>query len=172
MTALSSKQNKVLRRMAMLATAAGLAWSVAAQAQTQPFGQGFDGWSFTATKEKSGVVNCRATRKAGGREDILAYRNDNHTYISVKAEGRKGKWPKTIVRIPGKPPGQMEWKVDAGADGGRMWFIVDSSAISEIAAVGRFEWSLTDTEDSAIVNLGKRTADAWERVNQCFVKNT
>ena len=108
-------------------------------------------------------------RKVGGREDIIAMHNDSRTpYLSVKAEGRKGKWPGTIVRVPGKPP---EWKSPAEANGVRMWFPLEAGAINLIAAAGAYEWSLTDTEDTAKVNLGKRAADAWERVNICVTKN-
>jgi hypothetical protein len=160
----------------LLALAAGLASTTAAHAQSKPYGAGFDGWTFTVTTEKPGLINCRAIRKVGGREDIISMHNDSRTpYLSVKAEGRKGKWPGTIINIPGKYVpgqfGQFAWKSPAEANGVRMWFPLEAGAINLIAAAGAYEWSLTDTEDSAKVNLGKRAADAWERVNICVHKN-
>lgn len=159
------------RTLSLLVLAAGLASTAGAHAQVQPFGQGFDGWVFTATTEKPGVVNCRATRKVGGREDIIAMRNDHKPYLSVNAEGRKGKFPGTIVNIPGKPRNVYEWKVPGEANGIRMWFVMDPSMVSEIAAVGTYLFSLPDSEDTGTVPLGKRAADAWERVNQCVNAN-
>lgn len=117
------------------------------------------------------MVNCRATRKVGGREDIVAMRNDHKPYLSVKAEGRKGKWPGTIVNVPGKPRGVLEWQSPAEANGIRMWFPIEAGAVDQIAAAGAFEWSLTDTEDTAKVSLGRRAAEAWERVNRCVLAN-
>ena len=158
-----------------LALAAGLIAPLlapaAAQAQTKPFGAGFDGWEFTATREANGVVNCRAVRRAGGREDILAMRTDRHTYISMKGEGRKGKWPRSVVAVPGKPKGVADWSVTAEANGSRLWFVLDYGAVSDIANAGFFTWSLMDSEDDGKVNLGKRAGEAWERVNQCVNAN-
>jgi hypothetical protein len=142
-----------------------------AQAQTKPFGAGFDGWEFTATRESKTIVNCRAVRRAGGREDILAMRSDRHTYISINGEGRNGKWPKSVVAVPGKPKGVADWSVTAQANGARLWFLLDYGAVSDIANAGVFTWSLMDSEDDGKVNLGKRSADAWERVNQCVNAN-
>lgn len=155
-----------------LALGAGLLVPALAQAQTTPFGQGFDGWTFTATKEPNGVTACRATRKVGGREDIIGMRT-NHTkpYISFKADGRKGKWPNVIIAVPGKPRGVLEWTTPGEANGIRMWFPLEFGAMTEIAAAGAVEWALPNTEDTATVNLGKRAGEAFERVNQCVNAN-
>ena len=161
--------------LAGLALAAGLIAPLLApdlaQAQTKPFGAGFDGWIFTATREPSGLTNCRATRRVGGRDDILAMRTDRHTYISIMGEGRKGKWPRSVVAVPGKPKGVADWSVTAEANGARLWFPLDESAVSDIAAAGYFQWSLMDSEDDGKVNLGKRAGEAWERVHQCVNAN-
>lgn len=151
-----------------LALVAGLASLSAAQAQSRPYGPGFDGWTFTATVEKPGVVNCRATRKVGGREDILAMRNDMKPYLSIKGEGRRGRWPGTLVSIPGRP--QYQWRVTSEANGARMWFpMPDFGTVGDIAAAGVFEFHMPDSEDTGRIPLGKRAPDAWERVNQCAV---
>lgn len=146
-------------------------WTSAASAQTKPFGANLDGWSFTATTEKPGMVNCRAIRKAGGREDTMALRSNWQGYFSVKAEGRKGKWPKSIVNAPGQPRGRLEFETTAEANGGRMWFPLDKGVLDELANRGGFEWSLGDTEDSGKVVFGPKGGQIWERVNQCVLKN-
>ncbi|WP_127089430.1 hypothetical protein [Aquabacter cavernae] len=159
-------------RSAILVCAMGIASVASAHAQTKPFGPGFDGWSFTATTEKPGLVVCRATRTAGNREDILGMRNDLKPYFSVKAEGRKGKWPGTIINVPGKPRGVLEWTSTGEANGIRMWFPLPTSAVDRIVEAGAFEFSLPDTEDSGKVNLGKRAMDAWVRVHECVKANS
>lgn len=158
-------------RLSIFAVAACLASTSAALAQTRAFGPGFDGWAFTATTERPGLVNCRATRKVGGREDILAMRTDHKNYMSVKGEGRRGKWPGSTVNVPGKPRGVLEWRIVAEANGARLWFPMEPGGIDDIAAAGAFEFSLADTEDTAKVALGRRAAEAWERVNRCVIAN-
>ena len=138
--------------------------------QARLFGQGFDGWSFTATTEKPGVVNCRAIRKIGGREDIMAMRTDWKPYLSINAEGRRGKWKDMYILVPGKK--HLEWQVPAEANGARFWFVMpDFGVVGEIAAAGIYEFAVPDSEDTAKVPLGKRAAEAWERVNQCVAAN-
>ncbi|MDK9697237.1 MAG: hypothetical protein OEL76_12670 [Siculibacillus sp.] len=154
----------------LLALAAGIASTSAASAQSRLFGQGFDGWTFTATTERPGVVNCRATRKVGGRDDIMAMRNDWKPYLSIAAEGRRGKWPGTYVYVPGKK--HLEWRVPAEANGARMWFpMPDFGTVGDIAAAGVYEFSVPDSEDTGRIPLGKRAGEAWERVNQCVLAN-
>lgn len=144
--------------------------AAAAVGQARLYGAGFDGWSFTATVEKPGVVNCRAIRKVGGREDIMAMRNDMKPYLSIKGEGRQGRWPGTLVSIPGKP--QYQWRVTSEANGARMWFTMpDFGVVGDIAAAGVYEFHMPDSEETGRIPLGKRAADAWERVNQCAVAN-
>ncbi|WP_296582216.1 hypothetical protein [Xanthobacter sp.] len=157
--------------LAALAVAATLATTAGAQAQVKPYGAGFDGWNFTATTEKPGLVNCRATRRVGGRDDIIARRTDGEVYLSVKAEGRKGDFKGTIINVPGKPRGMLEWTVPGGANGARMWFTMPFVAIDHIVAAGAYQFSLPDSEDVGTVNLGKRAKEAWARVNQCVQAN-
>lgn len=159
--------------LAALAVAATLATAGGAQAQAQvkPFGAGFDGWIFTATTEKPGLVNCRATRRVGGRDDIIARRTDGDVYLSVKAEGRNGNFKGTIINVPGKPRGMLEWTVPGAANGQRMWFTMPFFAIDHIVAAGAYQFSLPDSEDVGTVNLGKRAKEAWARVNQCVQAN-
>lgn len=145
--------------------------AVSAQ-QVKAFGAGFDGWIFTATTEKPGMINCRATRKVGGRDDIIAMRSDKKPYLSVAAEGRQGRWPGSLVYVPGKPRGgAFEWKVMAEANGIRLWMPIDAGAINLLTAAGTYEISLNDTEDTIRVPLGKRAAEAWARVQQCVLAN-
>jgi len=157
--------------LAALTVAATLATAGGAQAQVKPYGAGFDGWNFTATTEKSGIINCRATRKVGNRDDIIARRTDGEVYLSVKAEGRKGDFKGTIINVPGKPRGMLEWTVPGGANGARMWFTMPFVAIDHIVAAGAYQFSLPDSEDVGTVNLGKRAKEAWARVNQCVQAN-
>lgn len=138
--------------------------------QVRPFGEGFDGWSFTATTEKPGVVNCRAIRKLAGREDIMAMRNDWKPYLSVRAEGRRGKWNDMSILLPSKK--SREWRVPSEANGDRLWFTMpDSRVVGEIAAAGSYQFAVPDDEDMGTVPLGKRAAEAWERVNKCVKAN-
>eukprot|EP01037_Dinobryon_pediforme_P019880 gene19880-20383_t len=138
---------------------------------TRSFEPGFDGWSVTATTEGPGIVNCRATRKVGGREDIMALHNNWKGYFSVKAEGRKGKWPETLVNVPGKRGNRMEWTITAEANGVRMWFTLDKSALDELANAGAYEWSLGDTEDTGrgngITLLGHDSGTRSVRLGAC-----
>jgi len=149
---------------------APVAPAAGAVGQARPFGQGFDGWTFTATTERPGVVNCRAIRKVGGREDIMAMRTDWKPYLSIDAEGRRGKWKDMYILIPGKR--HLEWRVPAEANGARFWFLMpDFGVVGEIAANGVYEFAVPDSEDTAKVPLGRRAAEAWERVNQCVAAN-
>ncbi len=157
--------------LSMVAVFACLAVPTGALAQVRAFGAGFDGWVFTATTEKPGIVNCRATRRVGGRDDIIAMRNDHKPYLSVKADGRRGKWPGSFAYVPGKPRGVSEWKVDAEANAVRLWLPIEAGAVGLIAAAGVYEISLADTEDTIRVPLGRRAAEAWARVNQCVLAN-
>lgn len=147
---------------------ATLAITSGAEAQVKPFGAGFDGWGFTATIERPGMVNCRATRRVAGRDDIISMRTGGATYLSVKADGRKGKWPGSIVYIPGKPRGSAQWTLTAEANGTRLWVPVDAAAIDVISVAGTYEISLNDTEDTLRVPLGRNAAKAWARVNECM----
>lgn len=161
-----------LTAISLSAAAATLALLGAAEAQSVPFGKGIDGWEFSATTERSGVVNCRAARKVGNKMDIIAQRTDRSPpYFSVNADGRKGKWPGTIINVPGKPPGVLEWKTTGEADGGRMWFPISPAAVDQIVAAGAYQWSLPDTEDYATVKIGKRGTEIWGRVNDCANAN-
>jgi hypothetical protein len=140
-----------------------------AQNGVQPFGNGFDNWSFTRVKEPSGVTNCRATRRVGGRDDIMAMRTDGYSYLSVRAEGRKGKFPKSIVVPLREPANGMQWDLAVEADGKRMWMIMPPAAIEIIASKGGYDVLLGGSEDRDDVNLGKSAPAAWKRVKECVV---
>lgn len=155
--------------LALASTLAALA--TAAEAQVVPFGSGFDGWVFTATTERPGVVNCRATRRVGGRDDIIAMRTDWKPYLSVMAEGRKGKWPGSLAYLPGRPRTAPEWTVTAEANGVRLWLPIEPGAIDVITRAGVYELSLNDTEDTIRVPLGHRAGEAWARVHDCVRAN-
>ena len=159
------------------ATMSGLMPSAATAAsaklgQERPYGKPVGPWKITVTEEKPGIVNCRAVRKAGTRLDIMAMRNDGtDPYLSVDAEGRKGKFPGTIINVPGQPRGVQEWESDGAANGKRMWFPVGAVTISELADAGAFQFSLPDSEDTGVVLLGKDAPAAWNRVNDCVFAN-
>ena len=140
--------------------------------QEGPYGKPVGPWQITVTEEKPGVVNCRAVRKQGARLDIMAMRNDgSDPYLSVNAEGRNGKWPDTLINVPGQPPGVQEWRVTGEANGKRMWFALGAVTISELADAGAFQFSLPDSEDSGVTLLGKDAPAAWSRVNDCVFAN-
>lgn len=148
---------------------AGSSTVALAQGSPQPYGKGFDSWAFTRTKEPGGVTNCRAFRRVGGRDDIMAMRTDGHSYISVRAEGRKGKFSKSIVVPLREPANGMQWDLLIEADGKRMWAILPPAAIEIIAAKGGYSMLLGGSEDRDDVNLGKSASVAWKRVKECIV---
>ena len=148
---------------------AGLSSMALAQSGPQPYGKGFDSWAFTRTKEQSGVTNCRGFRRVGGRDDILAMRTDGHSYLSVRAEGRKGKFPNSIVVPLHEPANGMQWDLLVEADGKRMWMILPPAAIETIAAKGGYTVLLGGSEDRDDVNLGKSAPAAWKRIKECIV---
>lgn len=147
---------------------AGLS-SVALAQNAQPYGKGFDSWNFSRTKEQSGVTNCRAFRRVGGRDDIMAMRTDGLSYLSVRAEGRKGKFPDSIVVPLREPANGMQWDLLIEADGKRMWAILPPAAIEIIASKGGYSMLLGGSEDRDDVNLGKSALAAWKRVKECIV---
>ena len=148
---------------------AGLTVPALAQGGAQPYGKGFDSWNFSRTKEQGGVTNCRAFRRVGGRDDIMAMRTDGHSYLSVRAEGRKGKFPDSIVVPLREPANGMQWNLLIQADGQRMWAILPPAAIEIIAAKGGYSMLLGGSEDRDEVNLGKSATAAWKRVKECVV---
>jgi len=147
----------------------GLSSMALAQSGPQPFGKGFDNWNFSREKEASGVTNCRAFHRVGGRDDILAMRTDGHSYLSVRAEGRKGKFPNSIVVPLREPANGMQWDLMVEANGQRMWMVMPPAAIEIIAAKGGYSVLLGGSEDRDDVNLGKSAPAAWKRVKECVV---
>ncbi|NQW53969.1 MAG: hypothetical protein HQ465_22295 [Rhodospirillales bacterium] len=147
----------------------GLSSMALAQGGPQPFGKGFDNWNFSWEKEPSGLTNCRAFRRVGGRDDIMAMRTDGQSYLSVRAEGRNGKFPKSIVVPLREPANGMQWDLLVEADGKRMLMIMPPAAIETIAAKGGFTVLLGGSEDRDDVNLGKSAPAAWKRVKECVV---
>jgi hypothetical protein len=147
-------------------------FSSGAWAQAQVIGKGFDNWSFTQEKEGKGVVNCRANHRVGGRDDIMAMRTDGHSYLSVRAEGRKAKYRNSIIVPLREPANGQQWdNIMVEANGARMWVEMPPAAIEIIAARGGYSMLLGGTEDRDDVNLGKSAAAAWKRVKECVVNN-
>jgi hypothetical protein len=140
--------------------------SPAAAGKPEPFGMNFEKWLFSQTDEGKGVINCRATHRPSGRDDILAMRTDGHSYMSVKANGRDGEFPETIIESGG-----TEWIVDAAANGQRLWFAIDPIAIDTIAMEGGYKLYLGGSEEFEAVKLGNRTTEAWSRVLECVDAN-
>jgi hypothetical protein len=147
----------------------GLSSMALAQGGPQPFGKGFDNWNFSRKKEPSGVTNCRAFRRVGGRDGILAMRTDGQSYLSVRAEGRKGKFRDSIVVPLREPSNGMQWDLTVEADGKRMWVVMPPAAIETIAAKGGYSVLLGGSEDRDDVNLSKSAPAAWKRVKECVV---
>jgi hypothetical protein len=140
--------------------------SAAAQPRAGSYGAPIESWTFSWTDEARGVVNCRAIRKAGGREDILAMRTRGGPYVSVRGNGRIGKYRDSIVES-----GAITWTVPAEANGARLWFSdLLPAAIETIAARGGFTYYLGGTEDTEKVNLGRSAAAAWARVKECTAR--
>ena len=147
----------------------GMSTVALAQSSPQPYGKGFDSWAFTRQKEPSGVTNCRAFRRVGGRDDIMAMRTNGQSYLSVRAEGRKGKFRDSIVVPLREPANGMQWDLTVEADGVRMWVVMPPAAIETIAAKGGYTVLLGGSEDRDDVNLGKSAPAAWKRVKECVV---
>lgn len=153
----------MLARLGLTVTLLLAAGAPATAQKAGGFGQPIENWTFTYTVESPRVVNCRAIRKAGGREDIAAMRTDGNPYLSVRAEGRRGKYKDTIIDSAG-----ITWTVYAEADTHRLWFTgLNKNAIEMIMAKGRYDAYLGGTEDNDKVNLGRSAAAAWARVKAC-----
>lgn len=155
----------MLARLGLTVTLLLAGGASASAQQAGLFGRPIENWTFTYTYETPRLVNCRAIRKAGGREDIAAMRTDGHAYLSVRAEGRRGKYKDTIIDSAG-----ISWTVYAEADAQRLWFTgLNKNAIEMIMAKGRYDAYLGGTEDNDKVNLGRSAAAAWARVKACVV---
>ena len=162
------------RSFPSLALGAALAFTTLASpalAQVKPFGPGFDGWTFTATLEADGVTNCRATRRVGGRDDILALKTDRKDYVSVRAEDRKGRWPGSFIVPFREPNNGQQHDGTAAADGKRLWMTVDRNFIEVLAQRGGFDLYLGGTEDNDKVPLGNQATKAFIRLKECIVAN-
>lgn len=140
-----------------------------ALAQSQPFGPGFDNWTFSATREARGVTNCRAVRKVGGRDDIVALKTDGQDYMSVRADGRTGKWPGSFMVPFREPSSGMQYDMTAEANGQRMWFPTSRGFIELVMRRGGYEWFMGGTEDRDRVPLGGSAAKAFVRLQECIV---
>jgi hypothetical protein len=147
----------------------GMTSMAGGQSGAQPFGKGFDNWNFSREKEPSGVTNCRAFHRVGGRDDIMAMRTNGDTYFSVRAEGRKGKFPNSIVVPLREPATGMQWDLTVEANGQRMWMTMPPAAIEIIASKGGYSVLLGGSEDRDHVTLGKSAPAAWKRVKECVV---
>jgi hypothetical protein len=150
-------------KLAPLAVAVTLACGSPAPAQVKGFGPGFDNWNFTATKEGKGLVNCRATHRVGGRDDILALRTDRKDYVSVRAEDRKGRWADSFIVPFREPSNGQQYPGVVEADGKRMWMPVDRNFIEIIAQRGGYNMYLGGSEDTDKAPLGSQAAKAFIR---------
>lgn len=159
-------------RILPLVFAMALATPTTVHAQaSKPFGQGFDNWQFTATAEGRGVTNCRATRRVGGRDDILALKTDRRDYVSVRAEGRKGKWRESFIVPFREPKNGRQFDGLVEADGLRMWMLIDRNAIEVLAQRGGYQMYLGGSEDTDRVSLGTKAQAAFVRLKECIVVN-
>lgn len=157
-------------RILPLLLAATLASPGTAQAQaSKPFGQGFDNWQFTATAEGRGVTNCRATRRVGGRDDIIALKTDRKDYVSVRAEGRKGKWRESFIVPFREPKNGRQYDGLVEANGQRMWMLIDRNAIEALVQRGGYQLYLGGSEDTDRVPLGAKAQAAFIRLKECIV---
>lgn len=155
---------------AAVAIAIVLSGAMPAAAQQEPFGQGFENWQFTQAAEQKGkVINCRAIRKIGGRLDILAFKSDGTGYVSVNANGMKGRFPKsTVATAQGK-----FGAVTAVADGPRLVFgPLQDLTLDAIAQQGWYVWTVPGPfARSERVDLGKRATQAVDRIFACIKAN-
>jgi hypothetical protein len=157
-------------RLLSLAFAAVLASSGSAPAQTsKPFGQGFDNWTFSRTDEGRGVTNCRAGRRIGGRDDIIALKTDRRDYVSVRAEGRKGKWRESFIVPFREPKNGRQYDGVVEADGKRMWMMLDRNAIETLVQRGGYQMYLGGSEDTDRAPLGAKAVAAFIRLKECIV---
>lgn len=154
------------RSPVVVAALALAAISPAAAGKPEPFGKNVEKWLFSQTDEGKGVVNCRANQRPRGRDDILVMRNDGHSYMSVRANGRDGEFPETIIESGG-----IQWVVEAAANGQRLWFEMEPNAIDTIAMEGGFKLYLGGSEEFEAVKLGNRAAEDWSRVLECVDAN-
>lgn len=154
----------------LVATVAALACASPASAQVKAFGAGFDGWNFTATKEGN-VTNCRAFRKIGGRDDIVGLRTNGMDYVSVRAEGRKGRWADSTIVPFREPPTGLQYDGLVEANGIRMWIPVNRNFIEIIMQRGGYDLHLGGSEDGDRVPFGGQGAKAFIRLKECIVAN-
>ncbi|WP_134188231.1 MULTISPECIES: hypothetical protein [unclassified Methylosinus] len=158
-------------KLPLLVVAATLVCASPAPAQVKGFGPGFDNWNFTATKEGKGVTNCRATRRVGGRDDIIALKTDRKDYVSVRAEDRKGRWAESFIVPFREPSNGQQYPGTVEADGKRMWMLVDRNFIETIMQRGGYDLYLGGSEDTDKAPLGSQAAKAFIRLKECIVAN-
>lgn len=154
---------------AVLGIGAALSCAGPAAAQVKGFGPGFDNWTFTAANEGRGVTNCRATRRVGGRDDIIALKTDRTDYVSVRAEGRTGKWPDSFIVPFREPKNGQQYPGTVQANGQRMWMPVDRNFIETLMQRGGYQLYLGGSEDTDKVPLGAQAMKAFIRLKECIV---
>lgn len=136
------------------------------RAAQQPFGDGFDDWTFTQDVGKSGV-NCRAIHRSGGRLDVLAFQSSGIGYASLDANGVTGRFPFVTLRLD-----SGDLTVGAEVSSGRLVLgPLNEFTLDAIAGEGGYAYVLPGTAGSGDVDLGDRAGEALDRIFSCLEAN-
>jgi hypothetical protein len=154
---------RFLMKSGLIALMTTAAISVA-NAETEPYGQGYGGWSFSQEGRKDGSILCRAVR--GGF--VLAAATDGTGYVSVPANGLTGRFPGSRLNLV---DGSIE--VNAVVMNTRLVFPgLDEYALNQIAGDGGYVWVLSKGKGSDEVDLGDRASEAMTTAFECVEANS
>ena len=152
----------VLRSLLLATFMSTALLATAAHAQQQPVNANVPGWRFTSELESSGYVNCRAATGSDGLGAIVAQRNNGEAYLSIAAQGLRGRFPNSRIVSNG-----AIWSVMAEANGNRLWFTgIPATGVERIMANGNYEFILSNGQRNS-VDLTNRGTAAWAVVRRC-----
>lgn len=152
----------ILRNLLFATTVSIVLSAAAAHAQQQPVNANVPGWRFSSELEPSGFVNCRAATDSNGLGAIAAQRNNGEAYLSLAAQGLRGRFPNSRIVSNG-----ATWSVMAEANGARLWFTgIPANGVERIMANGFYEFILSNGQRNS-VDLTNRGAAAWAVVRRC-----
>jgi len=152
----------ILRSLLLAAVMSAVLIAPAAHAQQEPVSANVPGWRFTSEFERSGYVNCRAITGSGGLGAIVAQRNNGEAYLSISAQGLRGRFPNSRIVSNG-----VTWPVMAEANGDRLWFTgISANGVERIMANGFYEFILSNGQRNS-VDLTNRGSAAWAVVRRC-----
>lgn len=145
-------------------TAVALGLSTSAYAGEEPFGGGFDGWTFTQA-DQDGGANCRAKNGT----NIMSRHTNGRAYVSIPAgKIKKAKFPESTLEIGSN--GEM---IDAQSFGDRLVFFVDDTLLEQIAVNRGYTWRILVAGQlkTGKVKLNNSATSALERVMECVSAN-